>query len=133
MSDVANPMCPSCGSPLPPRGTSATYHCGYCNRSFESDARHAPVAHETTADFPRLVADATKLMADVEQAHANDAAEATRIGGTAALLLKAASKKIEERFATTRNAIASRDEPTLRDCVERLTALRDFARPAHAR
>ncbi len=61
-----------------------------------------------TAEFSRLVVQAEILLEEVQRDHD-------------------ARKKVEERIATTRKAIAERDEATLRDCVERLIALRAFA------
>jgi len=131
MSNLVAPVCPNCGAALPPRGASAVYQCMYCQRTFETDApteQHAPpLAERTTSDeFPRLVAEAERQIVEVERSHVLTRAKAVELGGTAMLLQQAASKKIEQRFATTRKAIAERDEATLRDCVERLAALQNL-------
>jgi hypothetical protein len=51
------------------------------------------------------------------------AALPAKLGGTAALLQAAATKKVQQRLETTRKAIAERDEAVLRECVEKLQQL----------
>ena len=130
MPTLVNPLCPNCGAALPPREASAVYACTFCQHKFEVDGAGPPGAHgpplaerTTSADFPALVAEAERLIAEVQRGHAPRAAEAANMGGTAALLGKAASKKLEQRYATTRQAVAERDEATLRDCVDRLASM----------
>lgn len=131
MSSLVNPLCPNCGAALPPRGASSVYQCFYCHKTFELDApaeAHAPPLAErtTSAAFPQLCAQAEQLIVAVGQHHTGMAAKAASLGGTAAMLQQAATKKLNQRFDITRKAIAERDEATLRDCIERLTMLRNM-------
>jgi hypothetical protein len=130
MSSVLNPLCPNCGAALPPRGSYAVYRCSFCQHQFEVDSAapregHGPPLTErtTSTEFPGLVAEAERLMENAVRAHAKLGAEAANLGGTTALLYKAASKKLEQTTGTTRKAIAERDEATLRDGVDKLRAL----------
>lgn len=125
---IVNPLCPNCGAALPPRGASAVYHCAFCQRTFEIDALPAaPLAERTTStDFPRLCAEAERLIVEVERAHATTAQKAAGLGGLAVKLQQAATNKLHQRFETTRKAIAERDETTLRECIEKLTMLQQL-------
>ena len=125
---IVNPLCPNCGAALPPRGASAIYQCGFCQRTFELGAPAAavtpPLAERTTsADFPRLCAEAEGLIVEVERAHANAAQKAAGLGDRAVMLQQLATKKLKQRFETTRKAIAESDEAMLRECIEKLTML----------
>jgi ribosomal protein L37AE/L43A len=129
-SMIANPLCPNCGAALPPRGASAVYECEFCKRTFEvaasaaAGAQSIPLAERTTShDFDRLCADAERMIVEVERAHATSAEKAAGLGDRAVMLAQLASKKVRERLATTRKAIAERDETTLRECIEKLTLL----------
>jgi hypothetical protein len=132
MPSLVDLRCPHCGAALPPRGASPVFQCTYCQRSFEVDAAaqpqpYAPLPERTTsADFPALAAEAERLIVEVERAHAALAAKAATLDALALMLQKAATKKLEQRFATTRKAIAERDEATLKDCVERLAMLQSM-------
>ena len=129
---IENPLCPNCGAALPPRGAAAVYYCAFCQRTFEvagAPAAHGPSLAErtTSADFPRLCAQAEGLIVEVERARAAAAQKAAGFGDRAVLLQAGAAKKIGERIETTRKAIAERDEATLRECIERLTALQQLS------
>jgi anti-sigma factor ChrR (cupin superfamily) len=95
-------------------------------RRTRAGARAAARGAHDERGVPQLAAEAEAegLIGEVERSHLAMMATAGALDATMMMLQKAAEKKMQQRFATTRKAIAERDEATLRERVEKLSLLK---------